>query len=303
MSKTKLQDVRYTPLLDSLVDEFGITTAAVFGRVWRYCQMERGYCHAEQERIADELNISRRTVWGALKVLVREGYLTDATPNTKGRTRIYKDTGKAGLSLLPPAEIDEVTQEVVQEVVQSPVQEVVQNLRPKIDKKHKKQNTTTSSSEVSEFLQKASQEQKEAYQLVRQFASEEKALEKAMQENPLEQARDFLEWCADNGGKVAERILDELQDKEYLETYRNRALRNCLIWYQEFIRDEGLQLSSAAESDAFNDWFSAISHRGSEDENKYLGILSDVSNKQIVKDSLYKNLEWLKKYESEYADV
>lgn len=302
MSKTKLQDVRYTPLLDSLVDEFGITTAAVFGRVWRYCQMARGYCHAEHERIADELNISRRTVWGALKVLVREGYLTDATPNTKGRTRIYKDTGKAGLTLLPPAEIGEVTQEVVQSPVQEVVQSPVQILRPKIDKKDKKENTTTSSSRVSEFLRTANQEQVQAFELVRKFASAEKALEKAMQDNPLEAAQDFLEWCADNGGKVAEKVRDELDQQAMEKMYYIHAKDNCNDWFYKFLNDNNLlDIDNHA---AFDEWFKSITQ-----PNEYLSraeimeILSRPSSEQVVIDNLQKNIEFLKKYESEYADV
>lgn len=216
MSKTNIKRTNFTPLLDSLVDEYGITTAAVFGRVWRYCQMAQGYCHAEQGRIADELNISLRTVNSALQALVSDGYLKDTTPNAKGRTRIYKDTGKAGIKRLPAAEVDpEPVQEPTQEPVQEVVQEPTQNLRTKTLKTDKKEkDTTTSSVEVSSFLEKASQEQREAYRLVRRFAGEEKALEKAMDEHPLEAARDFLEWAAEKGGKAAERILDELQAEE-----------------------------------------------------------------------------------------
>jgi DNA-binding MarR family transcriptional regulator len=57
--------------------------------------MERGYCHAEQARIADELRLSRATVNRVLDVLVKAKYLQDRT-NAKGRARIYVDTGKAG---------------------------------------------------------------------------------------------------------------------------------------------------------------------------------------------------------------
>lgn len=203
MSKTNIKRTNFTPLLDSLVDEYGITTAAVFGRVWRYCQMDNGYCHAEQERIADELNIRRETVNRCLKELVRDGYLTDTTPNAKGRTRIYKDTGKAGIKRLPTAEADP-----------EPVSEPVIKSHTKTLKTDKKEKDTTTSSVGVSFLEKASQEQKTAYDLVRRFASEEKAVEVASREHPLEAARDFLEWCAERGGKAAERILDELQAEE-----------------------------------------------------------------------------------------
>lgn len=144
--KTNIRKVNYTPLIDSLVDEFGVTTAAVFGRVWRYCQMERGYCHAEQGRIADELNLHRKTINLALQELVENGYLT-ATTNSKGRTVIYRDTGKAGMSNLPPADPKE-DYELVTDTVTSPVTETVTK---SYTKKEKKENTTTSSSADSFF--------------------------------------------------------------------------------------------------------------------------------------------------------
>lgn len=50
--------------------------------------------------------------------------------------------------------------------------------------------------------------------MVRSISSEEKAVEVASRDHPLEAARDFLEWCAENGGNAAGRILDELREKE-----------------------------------------------------------------------------------------
>lgn len=217
MSKTNLKKTPFTPLLDSLVDEFGIVTAAVFGRVWRYCQMERGYCHAEQSRIAEELNISRETVNRSIKELVKCGYLVDTTPNTKGRTRIYKDTGKAGVSLLP-----EPMTEPVNEAMTEPVNELVTISHTKTEKKEKifKTPTTTVSSVVEEFLKNSDKDQEEAYRLVKRFSSEEKAIEVASREHPLEAARDYLEWCAENmmsGGNTARAILSEIEHQEHHE--------------------------------------------------------------------------------------
>ena len=55
MSKTILAHVNgWTPMLDSLVQEFGLVTAAVFGRIWRYCQMPAGICSASMETIGDK---------------------------------------------------------------------------------------------------------------------------------------------------------------------------------------------------------------------------------------------------------
>jgi|GEM_PF-5755713 len=89
-------DVRgWTPLITALVEEMGLITAAVFGRVWRYCQGECGECVASQESIAKDLGLVPRTVQNHLKRLVAEGYLDDV--ERPGMPTRYRDTGKAGL--------------------------------------------------------------------------------------------------------------------------------------------------------------------------------------------------------------
>ena len=113
MSKTNLKATKgFTPLIDALVQSFGITEAAVFGRMWRYCQMADGRCRAAQQTIADELNISVSTVYRSIKFLCEAGYLEDTTPDLKNRPHIYADTGKAMLSveLSFDAEIPPVSQ-------------------------------------------------------------------------------------------------------------------------------------------------------------------------------------------------
>ena len=98
MSKTVLSALDgFTPLIDSVVDEMGLAAAAVFGKVWRYCQMETGACTASQDRLASELHISDRTLRTHLDALVERGYL--ALVRTAGGTNEYRDTGKAGLSI------------------------------------------------------------------------------------------------------------------------------------------------------------------------------------------------------------
>lgn len=105
-SKTVLAEVEgWTPLIDTLVNLYGVTIAAVFGRIWRYCQMETGLCTASQETIAVELDISRATVNTAVGVLVRDGYLKDITPEIKNRPHVYADTGKAGLKMTISANV------------------------------------------------------------------------------------------------------------------------------------------------------------------------------------------------------
>jgi DNA-binding Lrp family transcriptional regulator len=100
MSKTILAEVDgFTPLIDALLPEVGVIGAAVFGRMWRYCQMENGICHASLEAIAGELDISVRTVMRHSDQLVKLGYLKDLTPELRNRPHLYSDTGKAGLAI------------------------------------------------------------------------------------------------------------------------------------------------------------------------------------------------------------
>lgn len=82
----------FTPLIDSLVDQFGVTTAAVFGKVWRYTQMKDGKCTASQDRLASELNIGERSLRDHLGKLVDAGYLR-CEPH-QGECNTYFDTGK-----------------------------------------------------------------------------------------------------------------------------------------------------------------------------------------------------------------
>jgi len=97
VSKTVLSDLDgFTPVIDGLLAEIGLMPAFVFGKVWRYCQMEDRVCKAAQQTIADELHISRRTVQRAIELLVKNGYLEEVNTQT---VNIYRDTGKAGLSI------------------------------------------------------------------------------------------------------------------------------------------------------------------------------------------------------------
>jgi hypothetical protein len=98
MSKTILAEVDgFTPLMDGVLQEVGLVSAAVFGKAWRYCQMADGVCKASQDRIASELGLSRITVNTHFAKLVKAGYLIDLTPGLLGLPHVYKDTGKAGL--------------------------------------------------------------------------------------------------------------------------------------------------------------------------------------------------------------
>lgn len=100
MSRTVLANVDgFTPVIDGLVQELGLMSAVIFGRVWRYCQMEDGVCRASLEKIGDSIGVDRVTVLRHIKDLCDRGYLEDLTPDVRNRPHVYADTGKAGLVL------------------------------------------------------------------------------------------------------------------------------------------------------------------------------------------------------------
>lgn len=100
MSKTVLANVDgFTPVIDTLVDEIGLMSAVVFGRIWRYCQMGDGVCKASLETISEAIGVDRATVMRHAKELCDDGYLKDLTPDLRNRPHVYADTGKAGLSV------------------------------------------------------------------------------------------------------------------------------------------------------------------------------------------------------------
>ena len=100
MSKTILANVDgFTPVIDGMIPEVGAMTALIFGKAWRYCQMSDGVCKAAQDRIADELGLSRATINAHFAKLVEAEYLEDMTPDLLGFPHEYRDTGKANLSI------------------------------------------------------------------------------------------------------------------------------------------------------------------------------------------------------------
>jgi DNA-binding Lrp family transcriptional regulator len=100
MSKTVLADVDgFTPVIDDLIEEMGLMSSVVFGRIWRYCQMEDGVCKASLETIGDGIGVDKATVMRHAKELCEAGYLKDLTPELRNRPHVYADTGKAGLKI------------------------------------------------------------------------------------------------------------------------------------------------------------------------------------------------------------
>lgn len=89
--------IGFTPVLDTLVNRYGLIGASVYGVVLRHSKMRNGVCSASQERMAELLGVSRATVNKWIGTLCDDGYLADTTPEAKNRTHVYKVTGKAGI--------------------------------------------------------------------------------------------------------------------------------------------------------------------------------------------------------------
>jgi DNA-binding transcriptional regulator YhcF (GntR family) len=127
MSKTVLTDVDgFTPLIDVVTTAVGLTAAAVFGRIWRFCQMELEVCTASHQTIADDLGLARETVSRSCKALVEAGFLEEV--NSVGITKTYRDTGKAGFKMTLSAGLNNrTTCDLKSQVVKKKAQPVINN--------------------------------------------------------------------------------------------------------------------------------------------------------------------------------
>lgn len=65
----------FTPLFDDVTRKVGIGAAAVYGCVWRHCQMRHGTCHASMETMSGLLSVSKRTVQKHLDKLEQCGMI------------------------------------------------------------------------------------------------------------------------------------------------------------------------------------------------------------------------------------
>ena len=100
MSKTILADLDgFTPVIDELAQEYGLVRAAVFGMIWRYCQMKDGVCYASLGKLSESLGVSLASVQRHAAELVKDGYLNDLTPGLRNKPHTYQDTGKAGIKI------------------------------------------------------------------------------------------------------------------------------------------------------------------------------------------------------------
>lgn len=88
----------FTPILDSLVERYDLITAALYGRIWRYCQGDLGICAASNDTLAEELDISTRTVIRKKKKLENDGYIK-TIGKSKDNIKCYATTKQAGIKI------------------------------------------------------------------------------------------------------------------------------------------------------------------------------------------------------------
>lgn len=84
----------FTPIIDVVVEDVGLVGAAIYGVVWRHCQMKDGVCYASREALAQKAGVSLATVNRYLGELCERGYLEDTTPDLRNKPHTYRDTGK-----------------------------------------------------------------------------------------------------------------------------------------------------------------------------------------------------------------
>lgn len=95
--KIELELKGFTPVPDQLIEEFNVTVAAIYGVVWRYCQMEDRVCKASLEKVGARVGMSAKSAERHVSTLVEAGYLTDLTPDVKHKPHEYALTDKLSL--------------------------------------------------------------------------------------------------------------------------------------------------------------------------------------------------------------
>lgn len=79
----------FTMVSHLLAQEVGLTCSAVYGAVWKRCQMEGGVCDASLDTLGLDITVDRATVMRSIKKLCGLDYLTDQTPNRRNAPHTY----------------------------------------------------------------------------------------------------------------------------------------------------------------------------------------------------------------------
>jgi DNA-binding transcriptional regulator YhcF (GntR family) len=95
MAMTTNTSSGWTPIYDEIAQKHGIVTAAVFGIIWRFCQMRERVCRASIANLAARLGINRLTVMRHIELLTSEGLIKDLSPTLRNRPHVYVVTRQA----------------------------------------------------------------------------------------------------------------------------------------------------------------------------------------------------------------
>ena len=93
----------FTPIFDEVCRHTGLVTAAVYGVVWRYCQMSDHICYATLENIGLQAGVNKRTAVRSLAVLEEQGWIIDLTPTYRNAPHTYQVTNRLAQSTPTPA--------------------------------------------------------------------------------------------------------------------------------------------------------------------------------------------------------
>lgn len=72
----------------ALVKQFDLTTSCLYGLIWSYSQLSKGYCCASETNLGDILGCSRQTISKKIGLLKSEGLINIRSPQS------YKGGGK-----------------------------------------------------------------------------------------------------------------------------------------------------------------------------------------------------------------
>lgn len=115
----------FTPIPRALSQRYSGNVCLVWGIVWRYCQMSKGYCNASVDRMAEETDGSAKTFRRHLSTLIDAGLVEDKTPDIRNKPHTFC-TKKGERIILEWSRELEKSNEVSQNV-QPKVSEVGQN--------------------------------------------------------------------------------------------------------------------------------------------------------------------------------
>lgn len=227
MSKTILTKVNgWTPIIDSIVEDCGLTTAAVFGVIWRFCQMRNGVCSASQDTLAERLGISRQTMNVHIKMLVEKGYLEFLEDH--GITRVIRDTGKAGIGVY---------------ITSQPV-------KPEPEKAAEPVNKTDSP--IPEPVKNFDRLDEEKSEPVKEFDRSVKKLDNTCQNSLQQPVKKF----DTNKTLLRDSLGDKLRDSDFSKKFayakRQVEFQTSRDYFQKYV--SGLELDQVREEDGIAKW-------------------------------------------------